>query len=88
MKGHLLRGEERVTVALRDRSEAVDVEIVSISRSGDSIKAKSMWPFIGKMQNNFFQSQIQAFQDEADNANQAGQGRLLLENGEYPSRVH
>ena len=59
MKGHLLRGEERVTVALRDGSQAVDVEIVSISKAGPSLKAKTIWPFCGKMQNAFFESQLE-----------------------------
>ena len=66
MKGHLLRGEERVTVALRDRSEVVDVEIVSISKSGNSLKARGIWPFIGNMQHNFFNNQMDALQEVAE----------------------
>jgi uncharacterized protein (UPF0548 family) len=66
MKGHLLRGEERVTVALRDRSEAVDVEIVSISKAGNSFKAKGIWPFIGNMQRDFFNNQMDALQEVAE----------------------
>lgn len=58
MKGHFLRGEERVTVALRDGTEDVEVEILSISRAGRSPMARAIWPFIGKMQENFFQSQM------------------------------
>jgi uncharacterized protein (UPF0548 family) len=58
MKGHLLRGEERVTVALRDDNQAVDVEIVSISKAGPSMKAKGIWPFIGKMQSTFFEQHL------------------------------
>lgn len=58
MKGHLLRGEERVTVALRDGTEDVEVEILSISRPGPSAMARVVWPFIGKMQHNFFLSQL------------------------------
>lgn len=67
MKGHLLRGEERVTVALRDRNQAVDVEIISISKAGESIKAKGLWPFIGKMQNKFFESQMKSLEKVAQN---------------------
>jgi uncharacterized protein (UPF0548 family) len=67
MKGHLLRGEERVTVALRDMNENVDVEIISISKSGESLRAKTIWPFIGKMQNKFFQEQMKEFQNVANN---------------------
>lgn len=58
MKGHLLRGEERVTVAMRDDTGFVDVEILSYSRAGGSLKAKVIWPLIGKMQQQFFQNQI------------------------------
>lgn len=58
MKGHLLRGEERVTVALRDGSEDVEVEIISISRSAPSLAGRTVWPFIGKMQSSFFGAQI------------------------------
>ncbi len=58
LKGHFLRGEERVTVALRDGSQDVEVEILSISRAGPGIVGKTLWPFIGKMQSNFFQQQL------------------------------
>jgi len=58
MKGHLLRGEERVTVAMRDDTSFVDVEILSYSRPGRSLAAKFVWPLIGNMQQQFFQNQI------------------------------
>jgi len=58
LKGHYLRGEERVTVALRDGSQDVEVEILSISRAGPGLLGKTLWPFIGKMQSNFFQQQL------------------------------
>ena len=47
-----------MTVALRDGTQAVDVEILSISKSGASLKAKVIWPFIGKMQATFFEQQM------------------------------
>jgi uncharacterized protein (UPF0548 family) len=59
LKGHWLRGEERVTVALRDGSEEVDVEILSISRAGPSLWAKSLWPFVGDMQSTFFERHLE-----------------------------
>lgn len=59
LKGHLLRGEERVTVALRDGSQYVDVEILSISRAGSGFAGKILWPFIGNMQNAFFNQQLE-----------------------------
>ena len=62
MKGHLLRGEERVTVTLRDGTEDVEVEIVSVSQAGQSMKGKAVWPFIGKMQSTFFESQMDFLQ--------------------------
>ena len=66
MKGHLIRGEERLTVALRDRGEGVDVEIVSISKPGNSLKAKFVWPFITNMQQAFFKQQLGALQKVAE----------------------
>lgn len=54
-----------MTVALRDRSELVHVEIVSISKAGRSLKAKGIWPLIGKMQKNFFDKQMDALQEVA-----------------------
>eukprot|EP00980_Cylindrotheca_fusiformis_P028161 scaffold22583_cov106-Cylindrotheca_fusiformis.AAC.32 len=68
MKGRLLRGEERVTVTLRDENEAVDVEIVSISKAGTSFKAKVVWPLIGRTQQQFFRKQMEALQEVANNA--------------------
>jgi len=59
LKGHFLRGEERVTVALRDGSQDVEVEILSISRAGPSLFGKTLWPFISKMQSSFFRQQLQ-----------------------------
>lgn len=58
LKGHFLCGEERVTVVLRDGSQDVEVEIFSISRAGSGLLGKTLWPFIGKMQSNFFQQQL------------------------------
>jgi uncharacterized protein (UPF0548 family) len=57
VKGHLLRGEERVTVALRD-SGHVDVEILSFSKPAASAKGRLVWPVIGGMQNTFFEQQM------------------------------
>lgn len=65
MKGHLLSGEERVTVALRDGSQFVEVEIVSVSKPGPSLPSKLLWPFIGTMQNNFFQRQLDSLEQAA-----------------------
>jgi uncharacterized protein (UPF0548 family) len=59
LKGHFIRGEERVTVALRDGSQDVEVEILSISRAGPSLFGKMLWPFLGTMQNRFFQRQLE-----------------------------
>lgn len=59
-KGHWLRGEERVTVALRDTGH-VDVEIVSFSKPAPGM-GKLVWPVIGGMQQGFFQQQLNALQ--------------------------
>lgn len=53
LEGHLLTGEERVSVCWRE-NDSVDVEIVSFSRSAPSISGQIVWPFIGSMQKQFF----------------------------------
>ena len=64
MSGHLLSGEERVTVVWRNRDGGeVDVEIVSFSRSAPSLVGKIIWPLIGRMQTRFFLSEL----DHLDN---------------------
>ena len=55
-----------MTVALRDRGEDVDVEIVSISKSGSSLKGKFVWPFVTTMQQTFFKQQMNALQKVAN----------------------
>ena len=64
MKGHWLKGEERVTVTLRDGTQAVEVELISISRPAHW-KTKLTWNMIEKMQQDFFQRQLSHFQDVA-----------------------
>lgn len=66
--GHLLCGEERVTVCHRDRDDGVDVEILSVSRASNSLQGRLVWPFIGRMQRTFFQQQLAALQHVADKA--------------------
>jgi hypothetical protein len=58
MKGHLLRGEERVTVALRDHDQSVDVEVLSVSRPASTMFSRALWPLVGKKQNSFFEMQM------------------------------
>ena len=57
LHGHLLAGEERVSVILRDNND-VDVEIVSFSRSAPS-HGRIVWPFIGSMQTQFFLKEME-----------------------------
>ena len=56
--GHLLAGEERVSVILRDNND-VDVEIVSFSRSASSLNGRIVWPFISSMQTQFFLKEME-----------------------------
>ena len=62
---HLLSGEERVTVAMRHCSIAIErlcpvhVEILSYSRSAPSFIGKMIWPFIGHTQKEFFSSEME-----------------------------
>jgi uncharacterized protein (UPF0548 family) len=65
LKGHWLSGEERVSVALRDGSQDVDVEILSVSHAGPSLWGKVVWPFVGKMQSTFFQQHLKHLEDTA-----------------------
>mmetsp|Transcript_8627 Transcript_8627/g.14064 ORF Transcript_8627/g.14064 Transcript_8627/m.14064 type:complete len:262 (-) Transcript_8627:24-809(-) len=59
LSGHLLAGEERVTVVWRKgMGDAVDIEIVSFSRAAPSIGGKLIWPLIGRMQKQFFLSEM------------------------------
>jgi len=62
---HLLSGEERVTVAMRHCSSAIEqlcpvhVEILSYSRPAPSFIGKMIWPFIGHSQKEFFSSEME-----------------------------
>lgn len=58
LDGHLLAGEERVSVAFSE-NDAVDVEIVSFSRSAPSINGRIVWPFIGRLQKLFFLKEME-----------------------------
>lgn len=88
LKGHFLRGEERVTVALRDGSQDVEVEILSISQAGPGIVGKALWPFIGKMQSKFFQQQLQHLSQSGlviDAKNPMGTNNIeKITKGNYP----
>ena len=58
LQGHLLAGEERVSVILRENND-VDVEIMSFSRSAPSLNGRIVWPFIGSMQTQFFLKEME-----------------------------
>ena len=62
---HLLAGEERVTVILRqpegEKEAKVHVEILSRSRPAPSLAGRLVWPFIGKMQSGFFKAELDHF---------------------------
>lgn len=58
LDGHLLSGEERVSVIMRE-NDRVDVEIVSFSRSAPSINGRIVWPFIGRIQKRFFLKEME-----------------------------
>ena len=77
LRGHLLCGEERVTVALRDGNSNVggiarnddngwvDVEVLSYSRPAPSALGRLAWPLIGQMQGSFFAKQLDALEQIA-----------------------
>jgi len=59
--GHLLAGEERVTVVWRRGATggAVDVEVASFSRAAPSRRGRLVWPLIGRMQRRFFLAEVE-----------------------------
>ena len=65
MKGHWLSGEERITVARRDGSGNVDLEILSYSRPAPSLMGRLVWPLIAPFQTNFFESQMNSLSQVA-----------------------
>jgi len=58
MSGHLLSGEERVSVVWNRSNDEVYVEIVSFSRAAPSVTGRLIWPLIGGLQKNFFLSEL------------------------------
>jgi hypothetical protein len=100
LKGHLMSGEERVTVIMRGDDDAVDigsillpatagrsngifshddaylsngggwvdVEIVSYSKAAPSLLGRMVWPFVGKKQDSFFTSELDALEHVAHEA--------------------
>ena len=66
LDGHLLSGEERVSVILTENN-AVHIEIVSFSRPAPSINGRIVWPFIGRMQKQFFLEEIKHLSRIANN---------------------
>jgi uncharacterized protein (UPF0548 family) len=62
--GHWLCGEERVTVAMRDFDEEVSVELLSISKPA-TLWTKLAWPLVHRMQEKFFQGQLNWLQSVA-----------------------
>jgi uncharacterized protein (UPF0548 family) len=71
MKGHWLSGEERMTVAHRDGTGNVDLEILSYSRPAPSLVGRLVWPFIGPFQTKFFESQMEQLERVAKGASPA-----------------
>lgn len=63
---HWLCGEERVSVLYRRDSEAVDVEIVSVSRAAPGRLGRLIWPFVGSLQERFFKAQLEYLEKIAE----------------------
>lgn len=62
LRGHLLRGEERASVCLRDLDGSVAVEVLSLSRPAPGIMGRMVFPFVAGMQRRFFQEQIDSLE--------------------------
>ena len=58
LSGHLLSGEERVSVIWNRSNDEVHVEILSFSRASPSTVGRLIWPLIGGMQKNFFLEEL------------------------------
>ena len=58
LSGHLLSGEERVSVIWNRSNDEVYVEILSFSRGAPSAMGRLIWPLIGGMQSSFFLSEM------------------------------
>lgn len=88
-RGHWLKGEERVTVVLRDNGQ-VDLEVLSISQPATAM-GRLAWPMIGGMQRSFFQEQLKALQQVA-NERQSKKDQYpsapLVNHNNAPSRAH
>jgi uncharacterized protein (UPF0548 family) len=65
LRGHLLIGEERVTVVLRPNGK-VDVEILSYSKPSSSPLGHLVFPIIGGMQHKFFINELEYIKDLFD----------------------
>ena len=58
LSGHLLSGEERVSVIRNRSNDEVHVEILSFSRAAPSTMGNLVWPLIGGMQSSFFLAEL------------------------------
>ena len=75
LNGHLLVGEERVTVVMRGENDnnhgekcgKVDVEVISYSKPSSSILSRLIYPFIGKMQDEFFVGELEYMKQSYEN---------------------
>ncbi len=65
LRGHLLIGEERVTVVLRPNGN-VDVEILSYSKPSSSPLGHLVFPIIGGMQHEFFTNELEYIKHSFD----------------------
>jgi uncharacterized protein (UPF0548 family) len=65
LQGHWLRGEERVTVVLRDNGH-VEAQIVSYSKPHHLLL--KLLPYYGRLQRDFLGSQLQHLQQVASDA--------------------
>lgn len=65
LRGHLLIGEERVTVVLRPNGK-VDVEILSYSKPSSSPLGHFAFPIIGGMQHKFFTNELEFIKHSFD----------------------
>jgi uncharacterized protein (UPF0548 family) len=62
-QGHLLAGEERLSVA-QGPDGALVVQVLSVSR-GAGLRGKIVYPFIGPMQQSFFREQLDVVSEAA-----------------------
>eukprot|EP00591_Stephanopyxis_turris_P005416 CAMPEP_0195525722 /NCGR_PEP_ID=MMETSP0794_2-20130614/26309_1 /TAXON_ID=515487 /ORGANISM="Stephanopyxis turris, Strain CCMP 815" /LENGTH=389 /DNA_ID=CAMNT_0040656241 /DNA_START=45 /DNA_END=1214 /DNA_ORIENTATION=+ len=84
LNGHLLSGEERVSVGIRDgRDRDVEVEVLSYSHATPGFLGRMVFPMITGMQKRFFQEQVDTLERIANECSTSVQNGSHQENSNH-----